>query len=75
VPVNCKPYRYSSQQKDEIDKQVNGMIKAGTMLPSLSPFASPVLLVKKKDDTMEAFCRLQETQCERHQNQVSHANY
>jgi hypothetical protein len=55
VLVNYKPYRYSPQQKGEIEKQVTAMIKAGTMVPSLSPFASPVLLVKKKDGTWR-FC-------------------
>jgi hypothetical protein len=34
---------------------VTAMIKAGTMVPSVSLFASPVLLVKKKDDTWR-FC-------------------
>jgi hypothetical protein len=51
VPVNCKPYRYSPQQKDEIEKQVSAMLKVGTVTPNLSPFASPVLLVKKKDSS------------------------
>jgi hypothetical protein len=55
MSVNCKPYRYSPKQKDEIEKQVTAMIKAGTMVPSVSPFASHVLLVKKKDDTWR-FC-------------------
>jgi hypothetical protein len=49
VPVNCRPYSYSPHHKDEIEKQVAAMLKAGTVVPSLSPFASPVLLVKKKD--------------------------
>ena len=48
-PVNCRPYRYSPFQKDEIEKQVAEMLKAGVVVPSMSPYASPVLLVKKKD--------------------------
>lgn len=43
VPVNCRPYRYSPLQKDEIERQVNEMLKAGLITPSLSLFASPVL--------------------------------
>jgi hypothetical protein len=50
TPVNCRPYRYSPRQKNEIERHVEDMLKAATIIPSLSPFASPVLLVKKKDD-------------------------
>lgn len=47
APVNSGPYRCSPLQKDEIEKQVKQMTEAGLITPSLSPFASPVLLVKK----------------------------
>jgi hypothetical protein len=48
-PVNSRPYRYSPLQKDEIERQVAEMVKSGVVTPSINPFASHVLLVKKKD--------------------------
>jgi hypothetical protein len=50
-PINIKPYRYSPEQKNEIEAQIKHMLQQGTIQPSTSPFASPVLLVKKKDHT------------------------
>jgi hypothetical protein len=48
TPVNCRPYRYSPTQKDEIERHVDDMLTLGLIVPSLSPFASPILLVKKR---------------------------
>ncbi|WVZ52496.1 hypothetical protein U9M48_003550 [Paspalum notatum var. saurae] len=55
VPVNSRPYRYSPLYKSEIEKQVKQLLQAGLITHSHSPFASPVLLVKKKDGTWR-FC-------------------
>lgn len=49
APVNSRPYRYSPLQKDEIERQVTELLAADLIVPSNSPFASPVLLVLKKD--------------------------
>lgn len=56
-PVNSKPYRYAPFQKNEIEKQVKEMLAAGIIVPSISLYASPVLLVKKKDGTWR-FCTI-----------------
>jgi hypothetical protein len=55
VPVNSRPYKYSPKHKDEIEKQVQVLLEAGLISHSTSPFASPVLLVQKKDGSWR-FC-------------------
>lgn len=53
--VNLRPYRYNLEQKDEIEKQIVEMLRQGIIQLSTSPYASPVLLVQKKDGTWR-FC-------------------
>ncbi|CAL9243056.1 unnamed protein product, partial [Arabidopsis halleri] len=48
-PVSLRPYRYNSIQKDIIDRMVREMLSQGIIQNSSSPYASPVVLVKKKD--------------------------
>jgi len=48
-PVKVKPYRYPHNQKEEIEKLVDNMLKEGLIQPITSPFSSPIILVKKKD--------------------------
>ncbi|KAJ4750853.1 polyprotein [Rhynchospora pubera] len=48
-PINLRPYRYSHFQKLEIDKIIEELLANSIIQPSSSPYASPVLLVKKKD--------------------------
>lgn len=50
-PVNLRPYRYNPALKDEIESQISEMLHIGVIQPSQSAFASPALLVRKKDGT------------------------
>ncbi|KAJ3691747.1 hypothetical protein LUZ61_020911 [Rhynchospora tenuis] len=50
-PVNIRPYRFSYFQKLEIEKIIEELLQSGYIRPSTSPFASPILLVKKKDNS------------------------
>ncbi|XP_059315524.1 uncharacterized protein LOC132066177 [Lycium ferocissimum] len=49
APVNSRPYRYSPIQKDVIEKMTQEMLSQGIIQYSSSPYASPVVLVGKKD--------------------------
>jgi hypothetical protein len=55
APVNARPYRYSPLHKTEIERQIQSMLQSGVIERSMSPFASPVLLVQKKDGSWR-FC-------------------
>lgn len=48
-PICQRPYRYSMIQKNAIDKIIEEMLQQGIIQYSNSPYASPVVLVKKKD--------------------------
>jgi hypothetical protein len=50
-----RPYRYNLEQKNEIEKKIAKMLQQGIIRFSTSPFASPVLLVQRKDG-MWWFC-------------------
>jgi hypothetical protein len=54
-PVFVRPYKYAPLLKSEIERQVNDMLQQRIIQKSSSAFASPVLLVKKKDQTWR-FC-------------------
>jgi hypothetical protein len=47
-PFRLRPYRYTPFQKDEIERQIQDMLKRGLIQESSGPYSSPALLVKKK---------------------------
>ena len=49
--VKILPYRYPTVQKNEIERLVTEMKAVGIIRDSNSPFASSVVMVKKKDGT------------------------
>lgn len=54
-PVNIRPYIYPLKQRDVIEQLIQEMLDRGIIQPSASPFASPVVLVGKKDGTWRLF--------------------
>jgi hypothetical protein len=56
VPSSLTPRetypRHPKVYKDEIEKTIRELLKMGHIRPSSSPFASSVVLVKKKDGTL-----------------------
>jgi hypothetical protein len=47
--VNLRLYRYSSLQKDIVERMISKLVDSSIVQPSQSPFTSPVVLIKKKD--------------------------
>lgn len=47
--VKIRPYRYPAIQKNEIERLIQEMLDTGIIRDINSPFASPIVMVKKKD--------------------------
>ncbi|GFY25044.1 retrovirus-related Pol polyprotein from transposon 17.6 [Trichonephila clavipes] len=58
-PVVSRPYRYHRVKQEIMDYHIQKMLKEGTILPIQSPYASPVVLTRKKNglppDSPEAY--------------------
>ena len=53
-PLRQSPYRVSTREREAVKKQVDEMLRDDIIQPSKSPWASPVVLVKK--DVTLRFC-------------------
>ena len=52
TPINQRPYRVPLLKRQVIEEQIEGLLEAGTIRPSISPWASPVTMQPKKDGSM-----------------------
>ncbi|UYV67845.1 hypothetical protein LAZ67_5002210, partial [Cordylochernes scorpioides] len=55
LPTKQRPYRVAPAERQIIQEEVNKMEEIGIIQPSASPWASPVVLVRKKDGSWR-FC-------------------
>jgi hypothetical protein len=46
---NIRPYSHPFSQKNEIEKMLQELLNAGVILPSMSPYSSPVVMVLNKE--------------------------
>ncbi|GJV30346.1 putative mitochondrial protein [Tanacetum coccineum] len=50
-PINIRPYKHPPNQKDVIELMVKELLEARIIRNSQSSFSSPIVMVKKKDET------------------------
>jgi len=54
-PIKQRPYRLPFSQRELVQEHIDKMLKAGIISPSQSPWASPIVMVDKKDGS-KRFC-------------------
>ena len=52
LPVRQQLYRIPHVYRDAVDKELEMMLKEGIIEPSTSEWASPMVIIKKKDGTI-----------------------
>lgn len=53
--INVRPYRYTYEQKNEIDKQIKELLDSDLIQNNHNPYASLVLLIKKEDNSWHMY--------------------
>ena len=49
TPICCKPYPLPYAMREELRNEVDSILEIGVVKPSMSPYASLIVIVKKKD--------------------------
>ena len=55
APIRQRPYRIPYSRREAVKKELDEMLTSGVIRPSTSPWASPIVLVEKKDGGLR-FC-------------------
>ena len=55
IPVRQRPYRIPQAMRNIVKSEIDKMLKSGYIEPANSPYASPIVMVKKADSTWR-FC-------------------
>ena len=75
-PPLYQPYRRQNPAvRREMAAQVQQMLSNGVIRPSNSPWASPVVMVKKKGRQPTVLCRLQAAQRSNREGRASHSSH
>lgn len=53
IPVAARPWLLSPVEKEEVDRIMQQWLKDGIIQTSNSEYASPIVLVKKKDESIK----------------------
>lgn len=56
APIRQRPYRISFAEREKVRDLVNDLIRSGKIQESTSPWACPIVLVKKKDGSLRFCC-------------------
>jgi hypothetical protein len=55
TPISLRPYRIPYARRDEVKKLLNQMLKDGHIVPSKSPWSSPIVLIAAKTKPKQWF--------------------
>ena len=55
LPISSSPYEIPQKLEEEVNTEIEKMLQLGKIHPSMSPWASPVVIVPKTDGTIR-FC-------------------